>query len=48
MAGVGFFLGPEGVIFTTSQVIPAASAIVATMKITMPITPRTVSKAVLE
>ena len=45
---MGFFLGPEGVIFTTSHVTPAASAIVATMKITMPMSPRTFSKAVLE
>jgi hypothetical protein len=36
------------VIFTTSQVTAAAAAIVATMKMTMPISPRTVSKADLE
>jgi hypothetical protein len=48
-AGLGFlFLGSDGVILTTSQVAPAASEIVATMKMTMPISPRTVAKAALE
>ena len=48
MVASGFFLGPEGVIFTTTHVIAAASAIVATMKITMPMSPRTVAKTNLE
>ncbi len=39
---------PEGVTLTTSHVTPAASAIVATMNTTMPISPRTVSKTDLE
>ena len=39
----GLLLGPEGVNFTTSQVTPAASAIVATMNTAMPMRPRTFS-----
>jgi S1-C subfamily serine protease len=44
----GFFFGPEGVALTTTHVMAAASAIVATMKSTMPMRPRTVSKTHLQ
>jgi hypothetical protein len=40
--------GPEGVTLTTTHVIPAAAEIVAMMKITMPMSPRTVAKTNLE
>ena len=43
-----FFLGSLGVILTTSHVIPAARLITPTMKMTMPISPRTVSTTAVE